>query len=541
MKRLLSILLALLMVSALFVGCTAPEVAPPSSDATDKPVEQPTKAPATEVEQPPASNIVRGGTLIAGKTSNWSNLNPTKTNARADDRYLIGNVYEPLIGLDASGNFIPQLATSWSMDDTKIELTLRDDVVFHDGTKFNAEAVKFVLEWYMSDDCAYVFRSELNGITSIEVVGDYTVRLNLAEPNASLLGALANVSGYMISPEAIQKEDLSQVAVGTGPFVLKEAISGDHMTFVRNENYYVMGEDGKPLPYLDEVVIKIITDDSVKTTNLVSGDIMLVDYNNSVNSTLTLQSNPDIHTTVTAATDIYSMTFNTSDPILSDIRVRQAILYSIDREEIVQAITEGLGAPAVFLASPNQWFYSDYAPYAYNPEKAKTLLAEAGYADGLELTVRYISREPELTMSQLLQAQMAKSGIHIAIEPMERLAWVEMHSTNQGGQVGLCKYNIPRPDAFIQYHQVFSYITKNCEAYDMYGKALVELLDSCKTTYDVDARKDILVEFQKGYHDSALGGNIYSMSRYTSWNNKLQGIEIRTDGTWDLSATWIKD
>ena len=82
------------------------------------------------------AEVVRGGTLVAAKTSAWSNLNPTKTNARADDRYVIGQIYEPLIDIDENGNFVPQLATAWTVDDEKIVLTLRDDVVFHDGTKF---------------------------------------------------------------------------------------------------------------------------------------------------------------------------------------------------------------------------------------------------------------------------------------------------------------------------------------------------------------------------------------------------------------------
>ena len=524
MKRVLLVLLAVaLLVSPIFAGG--------QSEATQK------AAPASFAE----GSVVRGGTLVAGKTTAWSNLDPTKTNARADDRYVIGQIYEPLIGLDESGNFIPQLATSWEMDDSKVVLTLRDDVLFHDGTKFNAEAVKKVLDWYLSAEAKHVYRSEIAEISSITVIDEYTVQLNLSAPSAALVGALANVAGYMISPAAIEKygSDLSTHAVGTGPFILKESVPGDHITLVRNDKYYEMGVDGKALPYLDEVVVQIIKEDSVKTTNLMSGDIMLVDYNNSVNSTLALKANDAIKTVITPATDIYAFMINVADKQLQDVRVRQAISYAIDREEVVVAMTEGLGEPATFVSTSNQWFFSDYTPYSYDPEKAKALLKEAGYPNGITIGLRYISREPDNTVAQLLQAQVKKAGINLKIEAMERLSWVEMHHTNQGGELGFAKLNIPRVDPYQQYYQLVGYITKNCAEYERYGKDLVKLLEDSKKTYDLGERKAILAQFQKMDLDNAAHIYVYANSRYTSWDKKVQGVIIETDGSWNLKSTWI--
>lgn len=536
MKKALAFLLALCMILAL-CACGQQAAAP-----AEAPAAAPAAAPATAPVEAPAADVpVRGGTLIAAKTSDVSNLNPTKTSARADDRYIIGQIYEPLIGLDGSGNYIPQLATSWEMDDEKLVLTLREDVVFHDGTKFNAEAVKSVLEWYLSDECAHVYKSEIAEISSIDVIGEYQVQLNLSAKSAALIGALANVAGYMISPAAIEEygDDLSTHAVGTGPFVLKEYVAGDHVTLVRNENYYEIGEDGQPLPYLDEVIVKTITDDSVKTTNLMTGDIDLVDWNNSINSTLTLQSYDDIVTYSTPATDTYVLLINAGDEQLSDVKVRQAVSYAINREEVAAAMTEGLGQPAAFLSTSNQWYYDEYNPYSYDTEKAKELLAEAGYPDGITITLRYISREPDNTIAQLLQAQLKESGINLEIEAMERLAWVEMHSTNQGGELGFAKFNGPRVDAYQQYNQMKGYITKNCAEWDRYGKALVDLLEESKKTYDIDERKAILSEFQKLDLDNCANIFVYSNPRYLSWSEKVNGLIIEVDGSWNLKATWL--
>ena len=522
-KILVCLLIALLVAFAVFAAA--------SSETTSS------TSPSS------ASNAIkRGGALVAAKTTRVSNLNPTKTSARADDRYSIGQIYEPLIGQDASGNFVPRLATSWTLDDSKLVLTLRNDVVFHDGTKFNAEAVKANLEWYLSEDCGHVYKSEIAEIASIDIIDEFTVQLNLSAPSAALIGALANVAGYMISPAAIKEygvEGLSTHAVGTGPFVLKEYVAGDHITLARNENYYEKGEDGKALPYLDSVSIQIIGDDSVKTTNLISGDVDIVDWNNSINSTLTLQGYKDIETIQTPATDIYTLLFNASDSKLKDVRVRQAINYAINKEEVVLAMTEGLGHVATFLASDNQWFYDSYTPYSYNPEKAKQLLGEAGYPNGIDLTLRYISREPDNTIAQLLQSQFKASGINLTIEAMERLAWVNMHSTNQGGQIGFAKFNIPRVDPYQQYNQLKGYITRNCDEYTRYGENLVKLLDDSKKSYDIATRKGILIEFQKLALDNASLGVIYTNSRYTSWNKSVHGVIIEPDGTWNLKETWL--
>lgn len=488
-----------------------------------------------------SAEVVRGGTLVAAKTSAWSNLNPTKTNARADDRYVIGQIYEPLIDIDENGNFVPQLATAWTVDDEKIVLTLRDDVVFHDGTKFNAEAVKYVLDWYLSDECGHVYRSEIAEIASIDVVDEYTVQLNLSQPSAAIIGALSNVAGYMISPAAIEKygEDLSMNTAGTGPFMVKEVVTGDHITLVRNENYYEMGEDGKALPYLDEVVVKIVGDDSVKTTNLLTGDVDMVDWNNSSTSTLRLQGEAGIETKQTAATDMYVMVINAGDKQLSDVRVRQAVAYAINREEAVLAMTDGLGTVNAFLNTPNQWFYNDYTPYEYNVEKAKALLAEAGYPDGITITLRYISREPDNTLAQVLQAQVKAAGIDLKIEAMERLAWVEMHHTNQGGELGFAKVASPRVDPYQQYTQLTGYITRNCAAYDEYGANLVDILNQSKLVSDAEARKTMLAEFQQKDLDNCANIFVYANPRYTSWNAKVQGVELESDGTWNLKAAYL--
>lgn len=483
-----------------------------------------------------SASIVRGGTLIAGKTAKWSTLNPTKTNARADDRYIMGQMYESLLDVDETGALIPRLAESWDVvDAVTIDLKLRRDVAFHDKTKFNAEAAKFVLDWYRDSDTGHVFASEMADLESVDVTGEFSIRLRLKQPSASLLYSLADVCGYMISPDAIKRygADLARTAVGTGPFQLKEAVEGDHITLTRNPAYYENGADGKPLPYLDEVIVRIIADDTVKTTNLRSGEIHLIDFNNSAISTQTLSKAPGIVTIPTQAADLYAITFNLDDPALSNLKVRQALSHAVNREQLSQIMAEGFAKPASFAASGKQWYHSDIGAYAFDPAKAKALLAEAGYPNGLSLTLSNISREPDNTFVQLLQAQLAQSGFSIKLDTLERLAWVNLFGTQHGGQLGVCKYNIPRADAFIQYAQTLYWLNP------AHTGEFKTLLDKTKGTYDQAERLQLLHNYQKAFLGDAMNVFLYQNPRYCSYSDKVMGLSLRVDASWKFVEVWL--
>lgn len=280
---------------------------------------------------------VRGGTLVVAKGIKQSTLDPTKANAQDSDYDLYAQIYEPLISMDASGNLIPCLAESWDVqDETTIVFKLKQGVVFHDGTPFNAEAVKFVMDWYKSEECSPWFASQIVELESVEVIDDYTVKMTLSEPSAVFLTSMSNYTSLMISPEAIKTygDELSLNAVGTGAFKLKEAVEGDHYTLVRNEDYWGLGEDGLPLPYLDEVVIKIIDDETVKATNLISGDVQLTDYLKTAVNIQMLQANSSVSVSRLPTADVYCLFPNVNYDMLQDVRVRQAIAYALNTDEM---------------------------------------------------------------------------------------------------------------------------------------------------------------------------------------------------------------
>lgn len=488
------------------------------------------------------AEVTRGGKVVMAKSNKLTNgMDLTHTNARDEDAYFMTLIYENLVTYDAEGNIAPMLAKSWeiSEDGLTIKMNLRDDVFFHDGTKFNAEAVKVCFDWYRTPELAHAYAlGDMATIESIEVADEYVVQFNMNQIDASLFSMLTTQSGYIASPKAIQEwglEGFKTQTCGTGPFILKEYVENDHVTVSRNDNYYLMGEDGQKLPYLDEIELRIMIDDNVKLTNLLSGDIQVWDYQSSANSLVTAAATEGIESMIANLCEVFFLCFNLNDEKLADPRVRQAVYYAVNREELIDVIFEGFGDVYAFQSTPAQWFYSDYDPYKeYSPEKAKALLAEAGYPDGIELELSVIAREPDNTMCQLIQEQMKESNITIKLEALERLAWVDKIRTNRGGQLGVGKITIRGLDPCQQYLSVLQYIDPQyCQDLDQMR------LDGAKV-YDQTERKAIYDAFQKQHLDNAMKILLGQNPRYACFTNKLHGMTARLNGTLDFTYAWLE-
>lgn len=484
--------------------------------------------------------IVRGGTLIIGKSQKVTTLNPTRCNGKGldDDVYVM--VYEPLIHTDSTGALVPGLATKWEfLDDVTIRFELRQGVKFHDGTDFNAEACKYVMDWYISEECKPIFAAEIAELESVEVIDEYTIVFHLSAPSSALLTSLATYASLMISPKAIEEygEDLATKACGTGPFKVVDCVEGDHVTLVRNENYWKIGADGKPLPYLDGIEVKIIPDDTVKATSLLSGSIQLTDYLTATSIQM-LKNVPTKTVTQLPSGDYYILFPNNKTELFSNKLVRQAIAYALNRQEIADLVTQGLGEPVAWCATSNQWFCSDYNPYSYNPEKAKELLAEAGYPNGASFTLSCISREPDNTIMAVVQQQLAAVGFDVKLESMERLAWLELWKNQKTGDCGMAKGNIPAASPFTQINNNYGITGTN--NYSQYaGEEYNALVSMIKQEYDEGKAKELFAKAQKVYLDDCASIFMYFMPRYIAYDNSLRGFNCYYQGAWKLDEAWF--
>jgi peptide/nickel transport system substrate-binding protein len=335
------------------------------------------------------------------------------------------NMYNNLVRFNGDMKLEPDLAESWEVSEDGLDWTfhLRKSVKFHDGTDFTAKDVKATFDRLLDPDVgAPVKRSVLISGKEIEVVDDYTVVIHTNYPTGSMLMQLASPGAAIISSAAIEKygRDLGTHPVGAGAFKLSEWKTGEEIILERYEGYY----GGAPM--IQKVHFRIVPEDATRS--------MLLEANQAdialwlpVTEVKRLAENKNIRTFEQNTLMTQYVALNNSKPALSDVRVRRALNHAVDKNVIVRDIVEGQGNVADAPISPYTWGYSSIKTYEYDVEKAKQLLAEAGYADGLELELwspvgRYLM---DIQIAENLQAQWAKVGVNVKIRQWEVQSMLE--------------------------------------------------------------------------------------------------------------------
>ena len=338
-------------------------------------------------------------------------------------RIVYASMCDKLVDITPDLEIIPQLATSWetSEDGTAITMQLREGVVFHDGTPFNAEAVAANIERSQTLDESRR-KSELKSITSTEVTGEFEIVLNLAGPDATLLAQLADRAGMMVSPTAAAAAgaDFGLNPVCSGAFSFTERVAQDKIVLTKFDDYW-----NADAINFDSVTFLPIPDTTVRLANLQSGDIDMLER---LAATDLTQANDDADIVVDSAVSLgyQGITFNINNgprgdnPWGNDKRLRQALSYAIDREALNQVVFEGAFAPGnQSFPSTSPWYNQSFPVEPRDIDKAKALLAEAGFADGLELEVQVPNSTEPLAVMQVVQAMAAEAGIDIKLTSKE--------------------------------------------------------------------------------------------------------------------------
>ncbi|MFZ7091819.1 ABC transporter substrate-binding protein [Primorskyibacter sp. 2E233] len=366
------------------------------------------------------------GVLIVGQIAEPKSLDPAAVTAVNDFRILV-NVYEGLVRYKPGTLEVePQLATSWeiSEDGSEYTFTLRDDVTFHDGTPFNAEAVKFNFDRMLKEDHPYHNTGPFplafffGSVQETEVVDEYTVKFKLNGPYAPFLSNLAYPTGLIVSPAAVEANgaDFGRNPSGTGPFKFAEWRSNEAVVIEKNPDYW--GDAAGT----NAVVFRPITDANTRVAEMLAGGIdMMVE----VPPTSLGQFEGDGFNVVEqAGPHVWFLILNAKEGPFADKKVRQAANYAINKEALVNDVLEGTAEVAAGPTPPAfAWAYNEALdPYPYDPEKAKALLAEAG-AEGAELTF-YVTEggsgmlDP-VAMGTAIQADLAAVGLNVTIETYE--------------------------------------------------------------------------------------------------------------------------
>jgi len=410
--------------------------------------------PGAHMAEPPssaASDVPRGGQLIYGLTLSPSGIDP-HVNASSELGIPLTSVYDTLIyrvpaaRSDQAPQYVPGLAERWEISQDGLTYTfhLRRQVTFHDGTPFNAEAVRINIQRVLHPDTRSQKAAFLLGpLQSVEVVDEYTVVFRLSAPYAPLLDGLAQVYLGIASPTALANwgADYQFHQVGTGPFRFVEYVPNDHLTLVRNDDYQwapAIYDHAGPA-YLDQVVFRFFTDPASRSVALEAGDAHVMGELPPLDAIRLRQDERFQILPVAVPGQSLGFVLNTRRPPLDDVRVRQALLFATDRPSIVQAV---FGGESPVAYGPLTAATFGYTPtlreyYDYRPDHAAALLDEAGWRDsdgdgererdGQALTLEAISQSwgsvPEVL--QLLQSQWAGLGITLRVQPLTYPAALE--------------------------------------------------------------------------------------------------------------------
>jgi len=360
-----------------------------------------------------------GGTLVFGMPGDIKTLDPHVSQLWVWQNIRF-QIFERLFDLDSAGNVQPWLAQEFSWEDPQTLLvTLREDVTFHNGEKFTAEDVKFTIDRIFTPDLPSEFQGYLASIDTVDVVDPATVRFHLKEADSTLPFALTRLD---IISKSVKVEDIPTTPIGTGPFKFVEWNPNESIKLVRNESYWQSG-----LPYLDELVYKPIPDSEARIASLLSGDID-VNFEVAAKDVARLATSSGVSVQLTKPSGMGIFYINTRKPPFDNPKVRQALLYAFDRQNYNRDFLAGLARPANSPIAPGNWAYNQDADslYPYDVDKAKALLAEAGFTDQKPLVVEIIypvGLEEYKTVSEYLQASLVNAGIDAKVTGMELAAW----------------------------------------------------------------------------------------------------------------------
>jgi len=427
-------------------------------------------------------------TLVIGQGADAKSLDPHASNDNPSSNIRV-QIYDRLMDLDENGVPQPMLAESWERpDDKTIIFHLRKGVKFHNGDEMKASDVKFSLERALaSPEVSHI----LAGINGVEVIDDYTVKVTTEKPMAAILNNLSHITIAILSERATKEagDKFGQNPVGSGPYKFVSWQSGDRVTLEAFPEYW-QGEAP-----VKNVVYRNIVEETNRTIGLETGeldiiyDIQGLDKNKlRDDERFVLIEGPQVSMTY--------LGFNMKKAPYDNPKVREAISYAIDQKPIIDTVFLGAGEAANSIIGPNVWGYYDVEKYTQDIEKAKALLAEAGYPDGFKAKIWVNDNPVRRDTAVILQDQLKQIGIDLAIETVEWGAFLDGTADHEMYLLGWG--TVTRDPDYGMYELISTSTMGAAGNRSFYSNPTVDkLLEEGKTELDPEKRKAIYKEIQE--------------------------------------------
>lgn len=461
-----------------------------------------------------------GGEAVVGITQEPMIFDPHTVQA-AGDKEILFNVYEGLYKYDSTGTLNPCLATDVVISDdaSQYTFTIREGVTFHDGSELDAGDVVYSLER------ATELIGEFSFIDSIVDNGDNTVTVNLSTPNSEMLSYFT----IGIIPEG-SGDTIGETRIGTGPFVFSSYEPGIGIVLTRNENYW-----NPELPYLDQVTFKVCSDMDAGILELQGGSIDIFPY---LTTDKTVQLDTNQFDILSLGSNMVQGLFLNNDTApFDDVRVRQALNYAIDRDEIINLVMDGAGLPLTTAMSPvmgDAYDTSLDGTYDQNIEQAQALLAEAGYPDGFDMTITVPSNYlVHVNTAVAIADQLSAVGINASIEQVDWATWLDRVYEGRDYQSTV----ICLTSDYAPYDVINRYASDDNNNFINYSNPNVdEIISQIPLTPDYDTRNGLYRELLGYMTEDAASVYIQDPYSICAVNNRLTGYELYPMYVQDMST-----
>jgi peptide/nickel transport system substrate-binding protein len=501
----------------------------------------PATTPATDEESAPSTAPASGGRLAIGLATEPVTLDPAAGFYMAE-RFILMNIFDTLITMAPDGSLHPGLATAWTVnaEATEFTFTLREDVTFHDGAAFNAEAVAVAFERTQAITDFSVAQTMMADYAGADVADERTVTVRFNAPKPRFLEDVSQPWMGIPSPAA---SDLAQNPVGTGPFVFRGWAIQDHVSLTRNPDYTWAADfsthDGPAL--VDEILFRFLPDQASRLSALQSGEVQVVEDPAAQEATPFIADGTFNVMTFTAPGMPSHMMINVELAPTDELAVRQAMIHAVNQEELTAVAFAGLQSPAHNVLSPTTFGYSEEAAnlYGFDLARAEALLEEAGWVDADGDGLRERGGQPlrliypaipayEGAFMELLAAYLSEAGFAVEIRTMDDAGVFEFANAGQHNLVNMGWTSSDPGVLDIVYNSA------NIEGGSAFTRFRDEELDNAlnaaATELDRDARAGRYAEAQRIIMENALALPVHNYDRVMLMTPAVQGWRFDAEG-----------
>ena len=462
----------------------------------------------------------RGGTLTAAISGEPDQLDPHKTSAYPSFQVL-ENVFDTLVEPDENLEFQPALAESWETSEDGLTWTfdLRDGVRWHNGRELVADDVTYSYNRIIDEELANAYR--FSSVESVTAPDADTVEIKVSRPTPNLLANIGAFKGTaIVAKENVEDGSITREPVGTGAFRFDSYSPGDALRLTRNDDYW-----GGDVP-LDGVEFRFVSEATVALTNLQGGQVQWTD-NVPPQQVESLRDSDDLELQTVASNDYWYFAANQARKPYDDPRVRQALAFGIDREQITEAAKFGLATVNQTAIPEGSAFHHDYAPYERDVEKAKQLLADAGVTTPLKMDLMVTNEYPEtVSAAQVMQSQLREIGVEVSIRTLDFASWLDQQAQGNFDVFMLGWLGNIDPDDFY-YAQHRTGANFNFQKYS--NPEVDRALDAARAETDQEARKELYETAVEQIVDDASYVYLYNPQVVQAWSPRVQGYEARAD------------